>query len=349
MIEYTPTQIIRSHFDEVVEWRSRGISWAQIGNELHLTDKLADVSTLRVIYQYERQRRTTPQYVTAVEWALANKAMIADLLNKGVDWGTIVAIVSRDNIGDGTKPKLEMLIEAYASIVSRTPAHSASSPTHETNRDLASVTPAAVAPVDPPTQQGIQALKTEHESSVIRIPSSGAPPTKMVPVTRSQNNRGGHEVKTRNKLSKPTPIQVVRARFTEITEWRSRGVTWAEICDQLQSAGLKISTKALCTIYQREFKRRNSPPCIAAAQWARENSAEIANLRDQGASWLAILDSVPPQPGSNGDVPTLNMLITEYELVASHKRISTSIPIRQTDNEARAALKDSASPFHQVM
>jgi hypothetical protein len=160
---------------------------------------------------------------------------------------------------------------------------------------------------------------------------------------------GGHEVKTMDMSIKPTPIQLVRSRFIEITEWRSRGVTWAEICDQLQSAGLKISTKTLNAVYQRELSRRSSPRSIAAAQWALANNAKITNLRELGASWLAILDSVPPQPANGGAIPTLNMLITEYELVASHKRISTSIPIRQADNEAGAALKDSASPFHRVM
>ena len=146
---------------------------------------------------------------------------------------------------------------------------------------------------------------------------------------------------------KPTPIQLIRARFIEITEWRSRGVTWAEICDQLQSAGLKISTRTLTAVYQREFKRRNSPPYIAAAQWALTNNVKVTNLREQGASWLAILDSVPPQPANDGAIPTLNMLITEYELVASRRIISMGDPLPQRVSYTDQSTSVNAAPVPQ--
>jgi hypothetical protein len=286
------------------------------------------------------KRRTSPEYITATRWVAAHHNTIAELLARGFTWVSITNLVPVVPESNEASPTLEMLIVEYESVTA--PHIPEPEPTSQ-------LIPQAAAPVDPPTQQDSRALKTKHESPAICIPSRRAQLIQVVRATRDQNPRGGHEVKTRNKPSKPTPIQVVRARFTEITEWRAQGDTWAEICNRLQSVGLKISTKALCAIYQREFKRRNSPPYIAAAQWALANNAKITNLRDQGASWLAIADSVPPQPASNGDVPTLNMLITEYELVASRKRISTSIPIRQTDNEVGAALKDSPSPFHRVM
>ncbi|WP_276940406.1 hypothetical protein [Ferrimicrobium acidiphilum] len=146
---------------------------------------------------------------------------------------------------------------------------------------------------------------------------------------------------------KPTPIQLIRARFIEITEWRSRGVTWAEICNQLQSAGLKISTRTLTAVYQREFKRRNSPPYIAAAQWALTNNVKVTNLREQGASWLAILDSVPPQPANDGAIPTLNMLITEYELVASRRIISMGDPLPQRVSYTDQSTSVNAAPVPQ--
>ena len=146
---------------------------------------------------------------------------------------------------------------------------------------------------------------------------------------------------------KPTPIQLIRARFIEITEWRSRGVTWAEICNQLQSAGLKISTRTLTAVYQREFKRRNFPSYIAAAQWALTNNVKVTNLREQGASWLAILDSVPPQPANDGAIPTLNMLITEYELVASRRIISMGDPLPQRVSYTDQSTSVNAAPVPQ--
>jgi sensor c-di-GMP phosphodiesterase-like protein len=197
MIEYTPTQIVRSHFDEITDWRVQGISWAQISEELHLTDKNTNVSTLRAIYQYERQRRTTPQYRTALCWVAAHQQEIAELRARGFSWLDVISMTpSQESAGDSTsppksvvKPPYKMLIEVYTSITERAPAHSASFPVPQTNRDLASIKPAAVTQSHyPPTQQSIQALTTEHESSVIRILSRRARLMQVVRATLDQTH-----------------------------------------------------------------------------------------------------------------------------------------------------------------
>jgi hypothetical protein len=77
-----------------------------------------------------------------------NRIAIAERLDKGVDWGTIIAIVPPDNASDGKPPKLEMLIEAYNSITERAPAQSTSFPACQLG-------PASTNHDDPPAPQPI--------------------------------------------------------------------------------------------------------------------------------------------------------------------------------------------------
>ena len=105
MIEYTPTQIVRSHFDETTDWRAQGISWTQISEELHLTDKITNVSTPRAIYQHERQSRTTPQYRAALRWIAAHQQEIAELRARGFSrLDAINMTPSQESTDDSTSP-----------------------------------------------------------------------------------------------------------------------------------------------------------------------------------------------------------------------------------------------------
>ena len=203
MIEYTPTQIVRAHFDEITEWRARGFSWVQISKELHLTDKIKNVSALRAIYQYERQRRTTPQYRAAQRWVAAHQREITDLRARGFSWRDVIIMVSSEDSSDhldatsenalSKPPKIEMLIEVGMSIKDRALRAAPTSP-DEGNIERVSASPAD-ALVDSPTPQGAPALEPEQRFPVIRVPSQRV---RIMQVIRATLNQMSH-LRSRNR------------------------------------------------------------------------------------------------------------------------------------------------------
>lgn len=121
---------------------------------------------------------------------------------------------------------------------------------------------------------------------------------------------------------KPTPIQLVRSRFNEITRWRATGVRWLEICDEMQSDDVVVSANTLRILYQRELKRRKSPRYDAAIRWALANQATIADLLARGFTWVSITRLVPVVPGPDGAIPTLEMLVMEFESINHSQAVS---------------------------
>ncbi|WP_298337518.1 hypothetical protein [Ferrimicrobium sp.] len=299
------TQIIRAHFDEITLSRSQGASWSAIGNGLQV-----HANTLSILYRRELARRSSPEYIVASHWVADNQATITNLRSRGFSWVSITNLIPVVPGSDSTIPTLEMLITEYESVA----ASHGDTPDHRALESESSIdsksnpSPASVVPGDPLPQQGIQALaqprETEDDSPLICTPSRGALLTQMV-----------------------------RVHFDEIIEWRARGVRWSEIAKQMQVASREMNSNTLRTLYRRELIRRGSPCSVAAAQWALANRGEIAELRELGATWLAILDSIPPQPASDGAIPTVEMLVTEYGLVAGRTPVSASIPIRKIGRE----------------
>ncbi|WP_298337521.1 hypothetical protein [Ferrimicrobium sp.] len=202
-IEYTPTQIIRAHFDEITLWRADGISWAQINKELQLSDKIKNVSALRAIYQYERQRRTTPQYRAAQRWVAAHQREITDLRAQGFSWLEVMDMIPSAESSDGStsspesvppKPPYKILIEIYTSIVGRVASNRTLAPPHETtpNPNLATSTnhddPPAPQPIPDPTPVALQS--PTNPPSQPKTPGPLPNPTPQPVTTQSQEVKG---------------------------------------------------------------------------------------------------------------------------------------------------------------
>ena len=113
---------------------------------------------------------------------------------------------------------------------------------------------------------------------------------------------------------KRKPIQVIRSRFNEITLWRSQGNPWSEI-----SSELHVHANTLSILYQRELKRRTSPEYITATRWVSAHYGTIAELLVRGLTWVSITNLIPVVPESNEAMPTLEMLVTEYESVTASR------------------------------
>lgn len=322
-IKPTPIQLVRSRFDEITQWHAQGVRWSEIGKQIQVADVAVNTNTLRTLYRRELIRRSSPEYAVAMRWVLDNVEEITRLRNRGFTWSSIAILLPVTSEQEVRALTLDMLIIAAESVVHKP---SPNPTTHQPNRDLASVTPATVAPVDPPTQQGIQALKTEHESPAIRIPSCG------------------HEVKTMDMSIKPTPIQLVRSHFHKIAQWRSQGIPWAQIGDELKLLNITISTGTLRTLYRQERLRHGSPGYIAATQWVTTNRITIAEQLNKGVDWGTIIAIVPPDNASDGKPPKLEMLIEAYTSIVDRTAPSPApTPLHQSDAEP-----DSASPFHRV-
>ncbi|MGC9156471.1 MAG: hypothetical protein ACP5HZ_12630, partial [Ferrimicrobium sp.] len=120
-----------------------------------------------------------------------NRIAIAERLDKGVDWGTIIAIVPPDNAGDGKPPKLEMLIEAYNSITERAPAQSTSFTAYQlgparTNHD----DPPAPQPIPDPTPVALQSPTNPPPTLQPKVQVRAPSPTPQPVTTQSQEVKG---------------------------------------------------------------------------------------------------------------------------------------------------------------
>ena len=113
---------------------------------------------------------------------------------------------------------------------------------------------------------------------------------------------------------KPKPIQVVRSRFNEITLLRSQGASWSAIGNELQ-----VHANTLSILYQRELKRRTSPQYITATHWVSLHHDAIADLLARGFAWVSITNLIPVDPKPKGPMPTLEMLVAEYESVTASR------------------------------
>ncbi len=120
----SPTQFIRSHLDEMIEWRSRGLTWKEIASQLTRDGTSANTSLVVSTYNDELRLRSSPSRIAAVRWAIDNERAIADLRNRGYGWATIAGLLPPVAIKQGSIPELDVLVAEYTAVIA--PANSTS-------------------------------------------------------------------------------------------------------------------------------------------------------------------------------------------------------------------------------
>jgi hypothetical protein len=113
MIEYMSTQIIRSHFDEMVEWRALGLTWKEIASQLTRDGTPPSTSLVVSTCNDELRLRSSPSRIAAVRWAIDNERAIADLRNRGYGWTTTTGLLPPVATKAGCIPELDVLVAEY--------------------------------------------------------------------------------------------------------------------------------------------------------------------------------------------------------------------------------------------
>jgi hypothetical protein len=113
-------QFIRSHFDEVVEWRALGLTWKEIASQLTRDGTPPSTSLVVSTYNDELRLRSSPSRIAAVRWAIDNERAIADLRAQGMCWATTAGLLPPVATKAGCIPDLETLITEYKAIEERT-------------------------------------------------------------------------------------------------------------------------------------------------------------------------------------------------------------------------------------
>jgi hypothetical protein len=141
----------------------------------------------------------------------------------------------------------------------------------------------------------------------------------------------------------PTPIQIIRAHFDEITQWHAQGVRWSVIGKQIQVADVVVNTNTLRTLYRRELIRRSSPEYAVAMQWVLDNVEEITRLRNRRFTWSSIVILVPPVAKAEVALATLDMFIIAAESIISNLSI-----VNPSQQSGPATQQTTPAPSHQT-
>ena len=110
------SHFIRSHFDEITEWRSVGTQWSEIDKRIRSLELVTCGNSLRTLYYRELARRTSSTRMENLDWVNVNYQTIKDLRNQGYDWAAIFVQIPRSVNAPLSTPTLNMLIAEFNAI-----------------------------------------------------------------------------------------------------------------------------------------------------------------------------------------------------------------------------------------
>lgn len=110
------SQIVRDRFDEIVEWRSHGISWKDIDGRLRGSKGGKSPMSLRNFYFKELAIRRSQERIDLLDWIDSHFHQIQDLRLRGYDWA---AVHKRASLDEDTAPSLIEMIAEFGEMKKR--------------------------------------------------------------------------------------------------------------------------------------------------------------------------------------------------------------------------------------
>lgn len=110
------TQIVRDRFDEITEWRSRGVSWKKIDEELRGSEGGKSPMSVRNLYFKELAQRQSQERNNVLDWIDAHFDQIQELRRRGYDWAAVHTHLSLD---EDTDQSLTVLIAEFEAMKTR--------------------------------------------------------------------------------------------------------------------------------------------------------------------------------------------------------------------------------------
>ena len=89
----SPRQCVQLYFNFIAQSRADGLTWAEIERQLDLKGCTISRGYLRVLYEKEEKRVSSPSQIQVLRWLYQNYDDISMLVEKKVPWDLIIAMV----------------------------------------------------------------------------------------------------------------------------------------------------------------------------------------------------------------------------------------------------------------